>query len=158
MNEDARALLGACGLYCGACYHYRASLPEGQHLLAEVERRGRDPEGFTCKGCRSDALYVHPGCAECGIRACADEGEIEHCGLCAEFPCERIEAFQSDGRVHHRDILRQLDELTARGVDQWLVEQSRRWRCECGLGFSWYEENCNICGRPLQSYGPDPTI
>jgi hypothetical protein len=34
-------LLGACGLYCGACYHHRASLPEGQRLLEAAARQGR---------------------------------------------------------------------------------------------------------------------
>ena len=161
MNEEARRsreLLGACGLYCGACYHYRASLPEGENLLGEAARRGRDFEGFTCEGCRSDALYAHSGCAECEIRACADDRGLDHCGLCAQFPCDRIEAFQSDGRTHHRAVLCQLEDLAARGAEVWLEEQSQRWLCSCGTGFSWYEETCRACGKPVPSYGPDPTV
>jgi hypothetical protein len=155
MVEGIR-LLGVCGLYCGACYHYRASFPEGKHLLEEAAHQGRDLAGFTCQGCRSDVLYVHPGCAQCEIRACAEDKGLIHCGLCAEFPCERIEAFQSDGRVHHRDVLTQLEALKIKGPDQWLAEQSQRWKCECGASFSWYEEFCSNCGAPLASYGPDP--
>lgn len=74
-----RDLLAACGLYCGACYHYRASFPEGRHLLAEAARRGHPLEGYACRGCRSDVLYVHPGCARCPIRACAEEKGLLHC-------------------------------------------------------------------------------
>lgn len=154
---DVRLLLGVCGLYCGACYHYRASFSEGGHLLKEAARQGRELEGFTCKGCRSDSLYVHAGCARCEIRACADGRGVVHCGLCPEFPCDRIRAFQSDGRVHHRDVLEHLEELKAKGIDRWLAEQAWRWTCGCGASFSWYEEFCHDCGAPLPSYGFDPT-
>jgi hypothetical protein len=149
-------LLGACGLYCGACHHRRASLPEGQHLLEEAARQGRTLEGFSCQGCRSDVLYYHPGCAQCQIRACTDEKNVEHCGLCHEFPCDRLQAFLNDGRIHHLDILAQLEELTAYGPDQWLAEQAQRWTCQCGAGFSWYEVLCRRCSAPLVSYGSDP--
>jgi hypothetical protein len=156
--SEFRSLLGVCGLYCGACYHYRASFPEAAHLLEEAARRGRPPEGYTCRGCRSDRLYVHPGCARCQIRACADARGLLHCGLCPEFPCDRIRAFQSDGRLHHRPILGQLQELKAQGPERWLAGQVGRWTCTCGTPFSWYEEFCRRCGAPLDSFGPDPTL
>lgn len=155
MVEDIK-LLGVCGLYCGACYHYRASFPEGQHLLEKAARQGRDLAGFTCQGCRSDVLYLHPGCAQCEIRACAEGKGFIHCGLCPDLPCKRIKAFQNDGRVHHCDVLTHLDELKTKGPKKWLAEQSQRWKCACGTSFSWYEEFCNNCGAPLASYGPDP--
>lgn len=152
---DSRLLLGVCGLYCGACYHYRASFPEGRHLLEQARLQGRELTGFTCAGCRSDALYIHPGCAQCRIRACADDKGILHCGLCSEFPCDRIRAFQNDGRTHHLDVIANLEELVAKGPDQWLSEQEQRWRCECGAAFSWYESHCASCGAALQSYSSE---
>lgn len=160
MAKNANMLLGACGLYCGACYHYRASFYEFGRLSKEAARRGRDHdlEGFTCQGCRSDKLYIHPGCAQCEIRACADRKGILHCGLCKELPCDRIKAFQGDGRVHHRDILIELEALREKGADNWLKEQAIRWTCECGESYSWYEETCNNCGKPINSYGADPTV
>ncbi len=72
---DLKLLLGVCGLYCGACYHYRASFPEGKHLLKEAVPQGWKVDGFTCQGCRSDSLYVHPGCAQCKIRACVQRAK-----------------------------------------------------------------------------------
>jgi hypothetical protein len=149
-------LVGACGLYCGACYHYRASFPKGERLLAEAERQGRTLQGFTCNGCRSSLLYVHPGCAECEIRACTDQKRIDHCGLCTQFPCERLWAFRNDGRIHHLDVVVQLEELAAKGPRQWLAAQASRWRCGCGTQYSWYETDCPSCGAPVNSYGPDP--
>jgi hypothetical protein len=155
---NRRLLLGVCGLYCGACYHHRASFPEGEHLLQEAARQGRELEGFACGGCRSDALYIHPGCAQCEIRACAEGRGILHCGLCPEFPCARIKDFQYDGRIHHLDILSQLGALAAEGPDRWLAEQEQRWKCECGVSFSWYETTCHNCGASLASYGADPRM
>jgi hypothetical protein len=152
---DPWVLLGVCGLYCGACYHYRASLPDGKHLLQEALRQGRKVEGYCCQGCRSDRLYMHPGCAQCTIRACAEGKGILHCGLCPDLPCDQLRAFQNDGRAHHGDVLAQLEELTVKGVDRWLAEQHERWRCGCGAGFSWYEEVCHECRAPLASYGRD---
>jgi hypothetical protein len=150
---DSRLLLGVCGLYCGACYHYRASFPEGAHLLEEAVRQGRELQGFTCTGCRSNVLYIHPGCAECKLRACAESKDILHCGLCSEFPCDQIKAFQNDGRAHHLDIFANLEELKAGGPDQWLTGQEQRWKCRCGASYSWYEKTCQCCGAVLNSYG-----
>ena len=159
MPETPGELLAVCGLYCGACYHYRFTLPEGQHLLkSEILRRGRDPHGFACKGCRSDLLSVHPGCSQCEIRACADTKGIVHCGLCDSFPCERLRAFQNNGRVHHLYVVQQLEALREQGPAAWLAAQAQQWTCECGAGFSWYEETCAACGRPIRSYGPDPIM
>lgn len=151
-RAEDRDLLGACGLYCGACYHYRASTRDGKHLLEEAVRQGRSLEGFTCRGCRSHLLYVHPGCAQCEIRACTDRRGIAHCGLCTEFPCERIWAFRNDGRIHHLETIVQLEQLAAEGPDRWLAAQARRWRCRCGMPFSWYETACHSCGAPVASY------
>jgi hypothetical protein len=145
-------LLGVCGLYCGACYHYRASFPESKHLLEEARQQGRELIGFTCKGCRSDALYIHPGCSQCKIRACAENKEIPHCGLCAEYPCKQFKAFQNDGRKHHLDIMLQLKAIKMKGPEHWLDEQTQRWTCRCGKKFSWYEKACRHCGAMLDSY------
>ncbi len=148
-------LLGVCGLYCGSCYHYRASFPEGKHLIEEAARRGAS-EGFICRGCRSDKLYIHPGCAECNFRACAEAKKVVHCALFREFPCPQLKAFQSDGRPHHSHIFKNLEELLTVGLEQWLSAQQRRWKCDCGASFSWYEVKRHNCGERVESYGPDP--
>jgi hypothetical protein len=151
-------LVGVCGLYCGACYHYRASWPDGEHLLEEAASRSRSREGYACRGCRSDSLYVHPGCAACAIRDCAQEKGLSHCGECSQLPCERLLAFRNDGRLHHLPILEQLGDLARKDPEQWLREQAERWTCACGVAFSWYETSCVRCDSALDSYGVDPTV
>jgi hypothetical protein len=150
-------ILAACGLYCGACYHYRASFPQGEYLLRRAREQGRDPTGFTCQGCRSSALYIHPGCSQCAIRDCADKHGVAHCGACPEWPCDRLWAFQNDGRVHHLDLIDNLRDLHIRGIDEWLAAQKQRWTCTCGSPFTWYDPTCPACGMAVDSYGSDPT-
>jgi hypothetical protein len=145
-------LLAACGLYCGACYHYRASFPEGKHLLAPAARQGRPAKGYTCRGCRSEKLYIHPGCAQCAIRDCAEEKGLPHCGVCPQVPCERLLAFKNDGHLHHLPILEQLEDLARTDPEQWLGVQADRWTCKCGTPFSWYETVCAQCGAKLDAF------
>jgi hypothetical protein len=149
-------LLGACGLFCGACNHYRASLPGGEHLLEKAVQHGWKREGYICKGCRSSILYIQSGCSQCEIRKCADMKGILHCGSCSDFPCDRIKKFQCDGHAHHLDIFSHLKDLERKGPEVWLTEQEDRWKCVCGTRFSWYEEECRVCGALLNSYGPLP--
>jgi hypothetical protein len=149
--EDIK-LLGACGLYCGACYHYRASFPEGKHLLEDAARKGKNTEAFTCQGCHGGALYMYSHCTQCKIRICAEEKSLAHCGLCSQYPCEQLKAFQHDGRIHHLDIMDNLAELKTKEPEQWLEKQARQWTCECGTRFSWYETHCHTCGNSLKSY------
>lgn len=156
LHDNRTHLVAACGLYCGACYHYRASFPDGQHLLRPEFRGNRPLEGFTCQGCRSDRLYIHPGCADCAIRRCADQKGIAHCGQCAELPCERLLAFQNDGHPHHLPILEQLEDVQRQGAEQWLIDQAARWTCSCGQPFSWYETTCTQCGSPLDGFQHHP--
>jgi hypothetical protein len=156
-------LLAVCGLYCGACYHYRASFANGKHLLEPEFRGDRPLDGYTCRGCRSDRLYIHPGCAECPIRACAEDKGIVHCGECELFDrhrlaCDRLKVFQNDGRVHHMPIVQQLDDVDRKGIGPWLAEQKARWTCACGWPFSWYERTCQRCGKALDSYANQDSL
>lgn len=144
-------LLGACGLYCGACNHYRASYPEGKHLIEKAKQEGRNIEGFTCQGCRSDRLYIHPGCLECQIRNCVEAQGILHCGQCGKLPCEQLLAFINDGHIHHLNLDLQVQRLNSLGTDGWIIEQVRRWMCKCGTPYSWYDETCQSCGASLDS-------
>ena len=149
---DGCELLGACGLFCGACNHYRASFPEGEHLQKSTNPKKLSLEKYTCKGCHSNNLYIHQGCVDCKIRICAENKEIQHCGMCKEFPCDILIEFKNDGRIHHLYIFENLQELNTMGIEKWLKQQKQTWKCKCGYEYSWYEESCNNCGSNLKSY------
>ena len=61
-------LMAPCGTHCGFCVYYKQ------------ERLPR------CSGC--GAQKGHPFWGDCKLYACAREHDVEHCGLCNEFPCE----------------------------------------------------------------------
>ena len=101
-------------------------------------------------------------CADCPIRDCAQSKELVHCGECEcvggdlvdrhSTECERLKAFQNDGRTHHLPILQQLDDVQRKGIGAWLADQKTRWTCTCGQPYSWYEKVCQRCGKALDSY------
>ena len=110
-----RKLAPVCGIYCGSC-----------ELL-----------GKQCKGCG----YVDgkPFWAEqFGVRVCQlhdccrNSRHLEHCGLCADFPCkvflEMHDPSMSDDEARKSLEARQAD-LRRRGqvgTDEWLKEKYRK--------------------------------
>jgi hypothetical protein len=148
-HMEENKLLGVCGLYCGACNHYRAYLSDGRHLLEEAFDQGQEVE--PCQGCRSSLLTK--SCAHCSLRDCAADRNVLHCGMCSIYPCDQLKAFQHDGRLHHLPVLDNLESLKQQEPGSWLAGQAQRWQCRCGSRFSWYEEHCRSCGASLASYG-----
>ena len=65
MNEK---LLAPCGTYCGLCPYFR---------------KERTPH---CSGCGT--VKGRPFWGECRLYACSRDHEVEHCGLCKDFPCD----------------------------------------------------------------------
>ena len=155
MPDPTDALLGACGLYCGACDNYLAFQPVNNHLLATAKFCVASPEHLACRGCHSDQLTEH--CARCAMRNCANEKGVRYCGECPEYPCATLTKFHADGFVlkgakHRTDILANTGQLRASGTGKWQLDQTQRWRCVCGLRFSYYETRCARCGQSLPSY------
>ena len=64
------SLLAGCGGFCGECANY----------LGDKQPR--------CPGCA--VVEGRPFWGECGVYACFSSRRLEHCGLCGDFPCERL--------------------------------------------------------------------
>jgi hypothetical protein len=91
-----------CGDYCGKCPNYP----------------------IPCAGCIPSLL------ADCHFVKCGLEKRIEHCGLCDQFPCQKLIEFVPDDRPgcppgYHVENLRLRASL---GTDSWLESQRSRWR------------------------------
>lgn len=105
MNES----LAYCGLLCNGCPIFLATKEVNTTLKARMksviaqmskELYGLDqkPEDITdCDGCWSANDRLFPGCLKCQIRICAREKDLENCGNCQEYPCNKLdEVFKYD--------------------------------------------------------------
>lgn len=140
-------LLGACGLYCGACNHYLYST--NNHTQNGSEDLTEEDD-FICNGCWSHNIYMHSGCYDCTIRLCCQEKQIDYCGICDEFPCEMIKKMQSDDIPHHKSIIQNSKDIKALDIEAWLEQQKVKWSCsKCGKGHSWFAITCEFCGNKI---------
>jgi hypothetical protein len=97
-----------------------------------------------CLGCKSDKTAGW--CAKCNIKTCAVEKGIDSCGECDSFPCEKLTAFQNNGKDYRLLAEKNCHTVKEKGRKEWLKEQRKRWTCpECGALFSWNDEACPKC-------------
>jgi len=156
--EDLRKLAAPCGLYCGAC-SIRAGAERGDTQFLELAAAGIaqylghpvKAEDLNCEGCLADVLAIQ--CRECTIRDCAVSKGFTRCAECGDFPCPTITAFNNDGMAHHGEVLENIRREREIGIDAWLEEQARRWRCpRCGRPTDWYAAQCYECGSKLEDH------
>lgn len=134
-------LIAYCGLYCGAC-SFRLAAQENDRKHIEkmpsyYDNLKNNPLEY-CPGCR-----LENKCGECKIRDCAIGNNLDHCGKCPDFPCDKITKFNNDGKPHHSESLSNLILLNEIGEVDWLEYMSKKWTCKCGTKFSWYYKICN---------------
>ena len=74
-----------CGIDCDACA-YKA--------------------GQNCQGCQKIQGTVFWG--KCDLYHCNEEKKQEHCGQCAQFPCEKLKQWASSENSERIDNLKKL--------------------------------------------------
>lgn len=79
-----------CGIDCDICKH-------------KIENG--------CKGCQASRGKIFWG--ECDLYKCAVGKELEHCGLCADFPCTMLQEWASKENTERIDNLKRLIPNTA---------------------------------------------
>jgi hypothetical protein len=134
------SLVAPCGMNCALCSKYLA-------WLANPESPG------ACEGCRARDR-------RCSIlkKACRRlrNHEVEFCYQCEEFPCERLERLDERYRTRYgMSIINNLRRIRANGMEWFLEEQERRWRCtRCGGIVCVHTGRCSSCNvehtRPQQ--------
>jgi len=145
------ALVGRCGLYCGACSIYRAYMDGGEYLEVLAGRWKLPKEKIRCNGCQA----LTPDCwgFECEIKRCLDEKGYDFCFEYDEFEansCERYEKLAARYLKRGEDVRDSLKGIKAGETERWLEEQEKRWRCpSCGKPISVHADKCYSCGEPL---------
>ncbi|MFC2038613.1 DUF3795 domain-containing protein [Chloroflexota bacterium] len=111
MTEQS-GLAAACGLYCGDCEYI----------------------GTQCSGCgniKGKPFWTEQfGLGNCPVYSCSvSRQQIEHCGLCPEFPCEMFSSLRdpslSDEEAE-KSVQQRIETLKTRkeiGTQAWLEQK-----------------------------------
>ena len=92
-------MIAYCGVNCGECGAYLATINNDEVKRAEVAKEWSQkfgaemkPEVMYCMGCSSEGpLFFY--CNMCDIRTCATGKGLPTCAHCDEYACEKLEAF-----------------------------------------------------------------
>jgi hypothetical protein len=133
-EETENWAVAYCGLNCAKCDMYEAGhgneKKRGEILAWFKQERNKilKPEQITCEGCRGP-LNAHWS-EDCKMMLCAKNKKVQYCFQCSEFPCSILNAFASDGAVHHKKTVENLHRMKRIGVDAWIAEQEKNGKCE----------------------------
>ena len=159
IREGRRVMVGAnlisrCGIYCGACYVYRAFKDGGNFLDETSKKQGALKKEVRCGGCLGPVEDLWRNCRGCPVRPCLDKKGYVYCFECRDFEddsCERYEGLSLFCGERGEDIRAAMERVRAGEAEAWLREQDEKWRCPaCGGPTSWYEEACHHCGESLK--------
>ncbi len=92
-------IIGSCGLVCSECSAYLAYINDDDDLRQKTSAEwskmyGAEipPEAINCTGCRLEGVKISH-CAECPVRLCAIEKEVDTCADCELYSCSTLDKF-----------------------------------------------------------------
>ena len=111
--------MAACGIDCNECGQYKVTafhdVQAAESLVPWFKSQGwiEKSEGAEavlkkaplCNGCwdKTGVVFCPGNC----LRTCCEEKNIDHCGECPEFPCERYNKWIA-GLEHHQKAMEHL--------------------------------------------------
>jgi len=151
-------LLGRCGLYCGICPVYRAYKDSREFQKRIAKRHGCLPEEVRCEGCQAlndcGWSYEKEWGKNCQILKCLNIKKLSFCYECAEYGnCRKFDKLARSCLELGIDLRKNLQRIRDGKVEEWLLEQDKKWRCpSCGnpIAVSSDFRNCHWCGHKLQ--------
>ena len=121
----ARSPVGSCGIYCGKCRIYIASMSSDARLksslAAELSKtRGRKlgPDDIHCWGCWSNNRNCWG--KKCEFRKCAMDKGLDFCYKCLEFPCQGLVEFYD----RHPEARDNLTRISKKGFEAFVSEMT----------------------------------
>jgi predicted RNA-binding Zn-ribbon protein involved in translation (DUF1610 family) len=145
-------LLSRCGIYCGACFIYRAQRDRGSLLEAMSRRFGVPPAVIKCSGCSGPYEERWRNCQRCNLVACQRKRGQESCGGCPEIDECRDHKYLRDFSAYRGENATEgLRRIISGESEAWLREQEKKWSCpRCGSLAMWYDNVCRRCGETLR--------
>jgi Protein of unknown function (DUF3795) len=137
-------LVSPCGLYCGVCGIYCASINNDQPLKEKLALAyGDKPGKINCGGCLSESVYWY--CKVCDIKICTKERGYAGCHQCDSFPCGKIESFPvPEGK---KNILRAIPLWKELGTEAFISGEEKLFTCSnCGTQLFRGARKCRKCG------------
>ena len=87
-----RNMIAYCGLDCGKCDAYLATINDDQALREKTAKRWAElnhapilPEHINCQGCRAEGVKTVFCDSLCDIRQCALKKGVTTCGACSDM-------------------------------------------------------------------------
>lgn len=96
-------MIAYCGLVCTHCPVYVATQANDLEALERLAAHAREAynqpdataESSMCDGCLAESTRLCGYCAVCDVRACARALNLANCAHCADYACDKLEAFWS---------------------------------------------------------------
>ncbi len=143
----SKALIGRCGLYCGACGIYRVYVDnktQARKKMAEFFKC--KAEQIRCQGCQN--LTNIDWCFGCKILECLERNRLHYCYECNEI--KNCAIYQELNKRYEGMPFKNLERLKQIGEDQWFGEQIEKWRCpNCTAVIQYEQKKCGQCGHEL---------
>lgn len=136
------ALVGRCGLYCGACGARRAYKDKEAKFFQKLTKEFQFPvEGIRCEGCHA----LTPDCAgsQCMVVQCLNSKGFEYCYECSTYEnrsCQKHEEIAEKCADYGVDLRANLERIKSGDTEAWLKESEE-------------EVKCLKCRKPLPVYG-----
>ena len=100
---EPEKMIACCGLVCLECPTFIATQKNDDKMREETAKKWSEmfhsdikPADINCDGCTSNSTRLFNYCGQCEIRKCAKEKGVKNCAYCAEYPCEKLAAFQKN--------------------------------------------------------------
>lgn len=136
MDEE---LIAPCGMNCQLCSGYLA-------YKNDVKNKGMRTS--YCIGCRPR----NKNCAflkkRCNL---IQDGKIQYCYECNQFPCERLQHIDNNYRNRYRmSMVENLKYIKENGMQQFLTREEEKWKCpDCGDTICCHNGICYNCALGL---------
>lgn len=96
---------GYCGMPCALCTRYRTS--------------GKSK----CPGCSHNGYYTD----SCKVHHCCQEKGLKHCGMCAEFPCVRLDKMNDFSDLDTNNVMKKnCSSIAISSFELWYQEYTER--------------------------------
>jgi len=103
-----------------------------------------------CTGCRSEGRLKTPSMEKCVVIRCEElkKSKDGFCYDCIKYPCKRIR--QLDKRYkskYNMSMTENLKFIEENGIDAFLIQQKKKWTCDCGGVIDVHRGRCSVCGK-----------